>query len=111
MPVTDENTILLEQIDSLLAVADAEEPEVFLARAEDTLSAGYARALALEAERWRLERQLGALAAGLADGDSGTGTEELSTLARRMAVADGKVTRLRRRLASLRERARLVRAA
>ena len=33
-----------------------------LARLEDTLTEGYARALALEAERWRLERRIGEVA-------------------------------------------------
>lgn len=42
---------MLEQIEELLG---AEEPT--LARMEDTLTEGYAQALALEAERWRLER-------------------------------------------------------
>lgn len=111
MPLTDENTNLLERIDSLLAAADGEEPQIFLARAEDTLSVGYARALALEAERWRLERQLGQVAAELAEGDPRAGAAELSTLARQMADAEGNLTSLRRRLAPLRERARVVRSA
>jgi hypothetical protein len=102
---------LLEEIDELLAVSDAEEREVFLARVEDTLSVGYARALALEAERWRLERQLGEVAAGLVEGDLQSGAAELSDLAQQMAVAEGSLTRLRRRLTSLRERARKVRSA
>jgi hypothetical protein len=45
------------QIEELLS-ADAPT----LARMEDTLTEGYAKALALEAERWRLERRIGEVA-------------------------------------------------
>jgi hypothetical protein len=43
-----------QQIEELLS-ADAP----LLARVEDTLTEGYARAPAIEAERWRLERRIG----------------------------------------------------
>ena len=46
-----------QQIEDLLT---AESPT--LARVEDTLTEGYARALAIEAERWRLERRIGEVA-------------------------------------------------
>jgi hypothetical protein len=49
---------MLEQIEELLT---AEAPP--LARIEETLTEGYARALALEAERWRLERRIAQVAA------------------------------------------------
>ena len=58
---------MLEQIEELLG---AEEPT--LARMEDTLTEGYAQALALEAERWRLERRIGEVAR-----DGQTDVEEL----------------------------------
>jgi hypothetical protein len=108
-PLLDENMTLLEEIDLLLA-ASSDEREPYLARVEDTLSAGYARALALEAERTRLEQRLGAVAADLGSGDLQQGAEELSELSRRVAEADGTLQHLRARLATLRAHARQVRA-
>jgi hypothetical protein len=101
---------LLEEIDLLLA-APAEEREPYLARVEDTLSVGYAQALAIEAERGRLKQRLGEVAATLDHGDLRRGAEELSDLSRRVAEADGDLRRLRRRLATLRAHARYVRTA
>jgi hypothetical protein len=80
-----------------------------LERIEETLTVGYARALALEAEHWRLERRLGEVAATV--GEGGAGADELSALARRMADADGDLVRLRAALASLRDRASALRSA
>ena len=54
---------------------------------EDTLTAGYARALALEAERLRLERRINSVAAELSDG--GDRNDELAELSRRASEADG----------------------
>lgn len=80
-----------------------------LAHLEDTLTAGYANALALEAERWRLERRISELASGLAD--EVEGHSELKTLARRMEGATADLANLRALLALLRDRAAEVRAA
>src|ERR671937_339313 len=52
-----------------------------LAHLEDTLTAGYAHALALEAERWRLERRIAEVAAEL-DEDSSLRGSELRKLSR-----------------------------
>jgi hypothetical protein len=91
---------MLEQIEELL---NAESPT--LDSLEATLTDGYAQALALEAERWRLERRLGEVArAGRSDVD-----EELSSIGRRLTTADGELARLRRLLGSLHERARSAR--
>ena len=49
--------VLLEQIDELLTASPSAEPAT-LARLERTLTDGYARALALEAEHWRLQQQI-----------------------------------------------------
>jgi len=92
---------MLEQIEELLG---AEEPT--LARMEDTLTEGYAQALALEAERWRLERRIGEVAR-----DGQTDLEELRTLGTRLSHADGELTELRTLLGRLHERARLIRKA
>jgi ABC-type phosphate transport system auxiliary subunit len=101
---------LLDEIDVLLT-APADEREPYLARVEDTLSVGYAQALAIEAERGRLAQRLREVAAGLEGGDLHRGAVELSELTRRVAQAEGELGRLRPRLATLRARARQVRTA
>ena len=102
---------LFEEISQLLAApADgAEAPP--LERLEDTLTAGYARALALEAERWRLEKRIGEVAATLQDESNELRTNEIATLAARLSDADGELSRLRGLLATLRVRASDVRVA
>ena len=100
---------LLSQIHTLIATPNGDAAA--LAQMEDTLTVGYARALALEAERWRLERQIGEVASRLAyDGDTGA-ADDLAALARRMSDTDVEVVRLRTALASLRDRASEVRSA
>ena len=88
------------QIEELLS-ADAPT----LARMEDTLTEGYAKALALEAERWRLERRIGEVAR---EGRTDIG-EELRSLGTRLTHADGELANLRSLLGSLHERARVAR--
>jgi hypothetical protein len=101
---------LLDRIQSLLAAPPAARGGPTLASIEEVLTEGYAHALALEAEHWRLERRLGEMAAGLAEGAE-VGTDELASVARRMSAADGDLVRLRSALVSLRERASEARAA
>jgi hypothetical protein len=98
-PKRDGNT-MQHQIEELLS---AEEPT--LARIEDTLTEGYAQALALEAERWRVERRIGEVAR---EGRTDIG-EELRSLGTRLTRADGELTKLRSLLGSLHERAHTVR--
>ena len=109
--MTVESSSLVEQISALLEAPPAPERGPYLDRLEHTLTAGYAHALALEAERWRLEQQLGDLALSLADGEHGAGTDEIVRLARRMATAAGDLSELRGLLVTLRDRASAVRAA
>jgi hypothetical protein len=78
-----------------------------LARMEDTLTEGYARALALEAERWRIERRIGEVAR---EGRTDIG-EELKSLGMRLTHADGELSKLRSLLGTLHERARAARLA
>jgi len=89
-----------EQIEELLS-----DDAPTLARIEDTLTEGYARALALEAERWRLERRIGEVAR---EGRTDVG-EELRSLGTRLTHADGELAELRSLLGTLHERARAVR--
>ena len=101
---------LLDRIQSLIAAPAPASGGPTLDRIEEVLTEGYAQALALEAEHWRLERRLGEAAAGLADGHE-VATDELASIARRMSAADGELVLLRSALASLRERASQARAA
>jgi hypothetical protein len=91
-----------QQIEELLS-ADAPT----LARLEDTLTEGYAQALALEAERWRLERRIGEVAR---EGATDIG-EELKSLGTRLTHTDGELAKLRSLLGTLHERARAARVA
>ncbi|HZS24021.1 MAG TPA: hypothetical protein VFA30_03440 [Gaiellaceae bacterium] len=93
---------MLDQIEELL---NADKPS--LARMEDTLTEGYAQALALEAERWRLERRIGEVARA---GRTDVG-EELRSLGCRLTRADGELAKLRTLLGTLHERCRLLRRA
>src|SRR3954468_4800411 len=97
---------LLEQIDELLA-EPAEQPGS-LARLERTLTDGYAYALALESERWRLEQRMAELTGELGEGDQESKTKELALLADRLSTnADllsglrGELTRLRARTSAV----------
>jgi hypothetical protein len=100
----DELSILISRIDALLqAPREADDADV-RAHMETTLTDGYARALALEAEHWRLQRQIGAIAANLADGTGGPRTKELTALAQRLALTEGELGSLRDVLSSLRDR-------
>ena len=100
---------LLTQI-RVLSTGSPDDAPHSLARIEETLTAGYAHALALEADRWRLERRLIELAAAFADGPGDRRAEEIAALARQMSSTDGDLVRLRTALASLRDRAVAVRA-
>lgn len=101
---------LLEQIDELLAEpAQAEEPAT-LARLERTLTDGYAYALALEAERWRLERRMTELAGELHDGNRELKAKELGQVSARLTTNADVLAGLRATLSQLRARATAVRA-
>jgi hypothetical protein len=100
---------VLEQISELLSLPETGAGAPTLARVEDTLTEGYAEALALEAERLRLERRLGSIAREANGGDASTVAESLVTISERITDADGELTRLRALLARLHDRARILR--
>lgn len=102
---------LFEEIRQLISAPSAGADAPPLARLEETLTVGYARALALEGERWRIERRIGEVAGKLRDDRSDLRTEEIATLAERLSDADGELSRLRGLLSSLRIRASDVRVA
>jgi hypothetical protein len=102
----DDLSTLLERIDRLLAASldeGAQSPDV-RAHMETTLTDGYARALALEAEHWRLQREIGAIAAEIAEGQGDTRTKELASLVRRLKASEEELLSLRDTLRTLRGR-------
>jgi predicted nucleic acid-binding Zn-ribbon protein len=100
---------LLEQIDELLA-EPAEQP-ASLARLERTLTDGYAYALALESERWRLEQRMSELAGELAKGDQELKARELALVSERLATNASTLADLRAELTRLRARTSATRSA
>ncbi len=100
---------LLEQIDELLAEPpDSGEAET-LARLERTLTDGYAHALGLEAERFRLEQRMSELASQLTDGNQELKSQELAQLSKRLSSNRADLKGLRATLTRLRARAADVR--
>jgi hypothetical protein len=70
-----------------------------LAQIERTLTDGYAAALSLEAERWRLERRMAEV---VARGIDQKEAEELASLSQRLNGNQGRLASLRAVLADLR---------
>lgn len=91
--------------DELAALIDdpPAEDDVARARLERTLTDGYAQAMALEAERLRVERRIGRIAAEVSNEDSRA--DELSELSFRLTRASADLEHLRGLLATLRRRA------
>ena len=110
MDATGETSVLRE-IEELLSAPTDGAGAPTLARLEDTLTEGYAQALALEAERLRIERRLGEVAREAGGGDPSRLSAELTSLATRLRRADGELARLRTLLVPLRERTRSLRLA
>ena len=93
-------TELLERIAALISA-----PTHDLVTIERTLTDGYAQALSLEAEKWRLEKRINEVAQGLLRGDTAKKAQELSMLAQRVEGSVGDLTRLRALLTDLRRQA------
>ena len=100
-------TLLLDRIETLLDEPLSGEGEPTLERLESTLTDGYAQALKLESDRMKIERRIGEVAASSAAAEAKA--EELESLTLRLSSTGGDLERLRKLLASLRTRARLVR--
>ena len=99
---------LVSRIHELLDAQTDGPPVPLLATIEHTLTDGYARALALEGESLRIEREIGELLGKLKDDRK---TKELSALAERLAQTETEATRLRELLVILRRRGDTVRRA
>ncbi len=91
--------LLLDQIRALLDAAPSDEAG--LAEMENTLTDGCARALLLETERVRIEKQIGELAQGDEDPIQ---LEELRSLSDRRTESEAELVRLRALLELLRQR-------
>ncbi len=89
----------------------AANSQPLLERFDETLTAGYAYALQLEAERWRAERRLGEVASHIAQRSDQERVEELTELAKRLDESSEEITALRTLLVSLRDRRRELRQA
>ena len=96
-----------DAIRTLLRVPPCGANALSLNEIEDRLTAGYAHALALDAERRRLERRLAETAANMDNRSSAD--VDVAELGRRISAADGDLTELRGLLSSLRARADAVR--
>ena len=88
---------LFQQICDLIAGSERD-----LDRIERTLTDGYAYALALEAERWRLEKRLAAAAQELPAGDLEGKGAEMTSLSQRLDDNAEELSTLRGRLGELR---------
>jgi ABC-type phosphate transport system auxiliary subunit len=103
--------MVIDDIHELLTAPSPADAALFLEQLDSTLTAGYAHALQLEAERWRLERRIGEVAANIVDEKNERETNELASLARRLTAANENISALRTLLGSLRERRSAIRTA
>jgi hypothetical protein len=99
-----------DEIRTLLDAPAGGEEAPSLGDIEHTLTAGYASALALEAERRRLERRIAEVAEKLGEGTNDLQHSELAKLGQQLSAANGDLSQLRDLLSSLRMRADEVRA-
>jgi hypothetical protein len=102
---------LQEDITELLRLPENGDGAPSLAAIESTLTDGYAEALALEAERLRIERRLGEVARDAGEVSAHSVAAEIAELSERLDSADGELARLRSLLRSLQTRARVLRGA
>jgi hypothetical protein len=99
---------LIDRIEALVKEPSEGSSAVLLEAMEHTLTDGYAKALAIEGERLRTEREI---AAGLAEAARENGAATLVALSERLAEQERELVRLRELLAHLRARLEVVRRA
>jgi chromosome segregation ATPase len=100
---------VVELIEDLLKAPASGAQAPSLERLEEALTDGYAQALALEAERWRIERRLYDVARRVDGSDVSALADELTSLGRRLTSTDDELEKLRSLLDVLQQRARDVR--
>lgn len=93
-------TDLFDRISALLGDSTGDLDQI-----EHTLTDGYAHALSLEAERWRLERRVTGLSLGIENGDLASNARELGDVAKRLERNNGDLAQLRGKLSELRRHA------
>jgi predicted nucleic acid-binding Zn-ribbon protein len=93
-------TELIDEINALMRTSTRD-----LSAIERTLTDGYAQALSLEAEKWRIEKRISEVAQSLQRGDTTKKARELSALAKRLDGNAADLTRLRSLLSQLRAHA------
>lgn len=108
MPMRADLASFLDRIRSLLEQRRVDPDKPPLTVLENTLTDGYARALQLEAEHLRLQRQIQTLAHDL---DNAEQAEELRQLARQLSSSDDELAILRDLLVPLQEHVDAARAA
>lgn len=101
---------LQDEIADLLRMPENGTGAPSLDAIESTLTNGYAEALALEAERSRIERRLGEVVRDAGEVSAHSTAAELAELSERLDTADGELTRLRSLLHTLQARRRLARS-
>jgi hypothetical protein len=94
--MTEDTRLLIERVTALLGDSTRD--------VEATLTDGYAGALALEAERVRLDRRFAELTRALAENPGSDGLSELRSLRGRISRTDEELSRLRAVLALVRQR-------
>lgn len=102
---------LQEEITELLRSPEDGSDAPSLDAIESTLTDGYAEALALEAERTRIERRLGEVVRDAGEVSAHSVASELVELTDRLERADDALARLRSLLVDLQARRRLARSA
>lgn len=103
--------MVTDDIRELLAAPDPREAKPFLDRLDNTLTSGYAQALALEADRRRVERRITQVLSDVACDSSEARLAELARLVRERASTEERIVALRSLLASLRARRSEIRTA
>jgi hypothetical protein len=101
--MTEDTRLLIERVSALLEDSAAD--------VEGTLTDGYARALALEAERVRLERRFSELSGAIADDRGQDRLPELRSVRQHLSRTEEELARLRSVLAVVRKRIRVARIA
>ena len=99
-------TDVLDRISALLGASTRDLDQI-----ERTLTDGYAQALSLEAEKWRLDKRMTEVAQGIESGDTAEKARELTSLTKRLDGNHDDLALLRGLLGELRRRADDVRAA
>jgi hypothetical protein len=102
---------MLQRIETLLDAPATGAAAPSLASLEATLTEGYARALALEAERSRIERRFGEVARTVDPPVASGVSDELLALAKRLTHADAEIGSLRAVLQRLQAHTRALRHA